>query len=196
MSYGAISENAIRALNLSAGTSRNCPSVCVCVCVVVGTDPVMPAMGNYYHNTGEGGVSRFHLEHGGDIVWNIGTAYFGCRSPDGRFDPGKFAETAALDNIKMIELKLSQGAKPAHGQQRWALITERSLLRPAFMSQAECCRRARLRRRSARRGGSRWIAIACHLPSIRRSARRENSLPSSALFASCLVENLSASSSA
>ncbi|XXQ31632.1 Glutamate synthase domain-containing protein [Plasmodiophora brassicae] len=91
MSYGAISENAIRALNLSA------------------------AMGNYYHNTGEGGVSRFHLEHGGDIVWNIGTAYFGCRSPDGRFDPGKFAETAALDNIKMIELKLSQGAKPAHG---------------------------------------------------------------------------------
>lgn len=87
----------------------------MCVCVVVETDPVMTAMGNYYHNTGEGGVSRFHLEHGGDIVWNIGTAYFGCRSPDGRFDPGKFAETAALDNIKMIELKLSQGAKPAHG---------------------------------------------------------------------------------
>ena len=95
MSYGALGENAIRALNNGA------------------------KLGNFYHNTGEGGVSRFHRE-GGDIVWNIGTGYFGCGAFEGEervFDPALFKET--LDScdgkIKMIEIKLSQGAKPGHG---------------------------------------------------------------------------------
>jgi glutamate synthase domain-containing protein 2 len=94
MSYGAISDAAIRALNKGA------------------------KQGGFYTNTGEGGVSRFHLEHGGDIVWNIGTGYFGCRDrKTGRFDPQQFVDRAKEPGnaIKMIELKLSQGAKPAHG---------------------------------------------------------------------------------
>jgi glutamate synthase domain-containing protein 2 len=97
MSYGAISDNAIVALNTGA------------------------RYGNFYHNTGEGGVSRFHLEGGGDIVWNIGTGYFGCgASGNGSeriFDPSMFQSTieAGRDCIKMIEIKLSQGAKPGHG---------------------------------------------------------------------------------
>ncbi len=92
MSYGAISENAILALNTAAKS------------------------GSFYHNTGEGGVSRFHDAPGGDIVWNIGTGYFGCRdSKTHSFDPAKFRDQASRPNIKMIEIKLSQGAKPAHG---------------------------------------------------------------------------------
>ncbi|WP_439106739.1 FMN-binding glutamate synthase family protein [Congregibacter sp.] len=91
MSFGALSNNAIRALNKGA------------------------ALGNFYHNTGEGGVSDFHREHGGDLVWQIGTGYFGCRSDSGSFSAEAFAETATLSNIKMIEIKLSQGAKPGHG---------------------------------------------------------------------------------
>lgn len=91
MSYGALSNNAILALNSAAKA------------------------GNFYHNTGEGGISRFHKEPGGDIVWNIGTGYFGCRNKDGTFSPEKFAQTASSDQVKMIELKLSQGAKPGHG---------------------------------------------------------------------------------
>ncbi|KAJ1617753.1 hypothetical protein T492DRAFT_605102 [Pavlovales sp. CCMP2436] len=71
--------------------------------------------GNFYHNTGEGGISEYHLEHGGDLVWNIGTGYFGCRAKDGGFDPIRFTEQAAIPSVKMIEIKLSQGAKPAHG---------------------------------------------------------------------------------
>lgn len=90
LSFGSLSSNAIRALNRGA------------------------ARGGFYHNTGEGGVSPYHLE-GGDLVWQVGTGYFGCRDSDGNFAPDKFRETAALDAVKMIELKLSQGAKPGHG---------------------------------------------------------------------------------
>ncbi|MFX8681069.1 glutamate synthase-related protein, partial [Acinetobacter baumannii] len=62
-----------------------------------------------------GGFSRYHKEHGGDIIWEIGSGYFGCRHPDGTFSPDRFAEQAADPQIKMIEIKLSQGAKPGHG---------------------------------------------------------------------------------
>ena len=91
MSYGALSQNAILALNGGA------------------------KLGNFYHNTGEGGISRFHKEPGGDIVWNVGTGYFGCRTRDGKFCPDMFKDTAALPQLRMIEIKLSQGAKPGHG---------------------------------------------------------------------------------
>lgn len=64
---------------------------------------------------GEGGISRFHLQPGGDIVWNVGTGYFGCRTPEGTFCPERFATNASRPQVKMIEIKLSQGAKPAHG---------------------------------------------------------------------------------
>merc|ERR1719162_1060537 len=72
-------------------------------------------MGNFYHNTGEGGISRFHRAGGGDIVWNIGTAYFGCRTPEGTFCEEMFVENVKDPHVKMVEIKLSQGAKPAHG---------------------------------------------------------------------------------
>lgn len=91
MSFGALSSNAIAALNKGA------------------------AMGNFAHNTGEGGMSKYHLEHGGDIIWQIGTAYFGCRNNDGTFNDEAFAKRAVIDAVKMIEIKLSQGAKPSHG---------------------------------------------------------------------------------
>lgn len=91
MSYGALSKNAILALNKGA------------------------AQGGFAHNTGEGGLSSYHLEPGGDLIWQIGTGYFGCRTPDGVFDEQKFADQASGDSVKMIELKLSQGAKPGHG---------------------------------------------------------------------------------
>lgn len=91
MSYGSLSKNAVLALNRGA------------------------QMGNFAHNTGEGGLSPYHLEGGGDLIWQIGTAYFGCRTPDGRFSPERFAENAAHPQVKMVELKLSQGAKPGHG---------------------------------------------------------------------------------
>jgi glutamate synthase domain-containing protein 2 len=91
MSYGALSANAIRALNKGAQA------------------------GGFFHDTGEGGVSPYHREFGGDLVWELGSGYFGARSPDGRFDPARFADAARDPQIKMIELKLSQGAKPGHG---------------------------------------------------------------------------------
>lgn len=91
MSYGALSSRAIEALNLGA------------------------KLGNFYHNSGEGGVSPYHLKHGGDIVWQIGSGLFGCRCVDGSFDEEKFTKLANNDAIKMIEIKLSQGAKPGHG---------------------------------------------------------------------------------
>jgi glutamate synthase domain-containing protein 2 len=91
MSYGSLSRNAIRALNGGAKA------------------------GGFAHNTGEGGISPYHLEPGGDLIWQIGTGYFGCRMPDGDFDPEAFAERAALPVVKMIEIKISQGAKPGHG---------------------------------------------------------------------------------
>jgi glutamate synthase domain-containing protein 2 len=91
MSFGALSANAIRALNRGA------------------------ALGGFAHDTGEGGYSPYHREGGGDIIWEIGSGYFGCRRADGGFDAEKFADVAANDQIKMIEIKLSQGAKPGHG---------------------------------------------------------------------------------
>jgi glutamate synthase domain-containing protein 2 len=91
MSFGSLSANAIRALN--AGAKR----------------------GGFSHDTGEGSISPYHREMGGDIVWEVASGYFGCRTPDGRFDPERFAGQATTDQVKMIEIKLSQGAKPGHG---------------------------------------------------------------------------------
>jgi glutamate synthase domain-containing protein 2 len=91
MSFGSLSANAIRALN--AGAKR----------------------GGFSHDTGEGSISPYHLEMGGDIVWEVASGYFGCRTADGHFDPEKYAERASLEQVKMIEIKLSQGAKPGHG---------------------------------------------------------------------------------
>jgi glutamate synthase domain-containing protein 2 len=91
MSYGALSKNAIMALNKGA------------------------KIGGFAHNTGEGGLSPYHREYGADIIWQIGTGYFGCRTEEGGFDADKFEKTATLDAVKMIEIKLSQGAKPGHG---------------------------------------------------------------------------------
>ena len=91
MSFGALSANAVRALNKGA------------------------MLGGFYQNTGEGGLSDYHRAYGGDLTWQIGTGYFGCRNPDGSFSPERFADTAALDAVRMIEVKLSQGAKPGHG---------------------------------------------------------------------------------
>ena len=91
MSFGSLSGNAIEALNLGA-QKAGC-----------------------YHNTGEGGVSPYHLKHGGDIVWQVGTGLFGCRDDAGNFNPTLFKKTATKPAIKMIEIKLSQGAKPGHG---------------------------------------------------------------------------------
>jgi len=91
MSFGSLSTNAIEALNLGA-KKAGC-----------------------YHNTGEGAASPYHLKHGGDIVWQLGTGLFGCRDDNGRFNAESFTKTAKLPQIKMIEIKLSQGAKPGHG---------------------------------------------------------------------------------
>ncbi|WP_108813851.1 FMN-binding glutamate synthase family protein [Loktanella sp. Alg231-35] len=91
MSFGSLSANAISALNKGA------------------------KIGGFAHDTGEGGISRYHREGGGDLIYEIGSGYFGCRNDDGSFNPDKFAERAALDQVKMIEVKLSQGAKPGHG---------------------------------------------------------------------------------
>ena len=91
MSFGSLSANAILSLNAGA------------------------KMGNFYHDTGEGSISRYHREPGGDLVWEIGSGYFGCRNEDGTFNEERFARNATLDQVKMIEVKLSQGAKPGHG---------------------------------------------------------------------------------
>ncbi|KQR70252.1 FMN-binding glutamate synthase family protein [Pedobacter sp. Leaf176] len=91
MSFGSLSQNAILALNGGA------------------------KMGNFAHNTGEGGISDYHRQPGGDLIWQIGTGYFGCRNDDGTFNYDAYAERAKTDQVKMIEIKLSQGAKPGHG---------------------------------------------------------------------------------
>jgi len=91
MSFGSLSANAIRSLNRGA------------------------KIGGFAHDTGEGGLSPYHKEHGGDIIWEIGSGYFGCRNPDGTFSAENFSATAGLEQVKMIEIKLSQGAKPGHG---------------------------------------------------------------------------------
>ncbi|RZA19739.1 MAG: FMN-binding glutamate synthase family protein [Lysobacteraceae bacterium] len=91
MSFGSLSAAAIRALN--AGARR----------------------GGFYHDTGEGSISPYHREAGGDLVWEIGSGYFGCRNDDGSFSEERFAANACEPQVKMIEVKLSQGAKPGHG---------------------------------------------------------------------------------
>lgn len=91
MSYGSLSSNAVEAMNAGA------------------------KIGGFAHNTGEGGLSPYHLKHEGDIIWQIGTGYFGCRDEKGNFNPDAFREKAILPQVKMIELKVSQGAKPGHG---------------------------------------------------------------------------------
>ena len=91
LSFGALSANAIRALNQGARE------------------------GGFAHDTGEGSISPYHRENGGDLIWEIGSGYFGCRDVDGRFDPERFASHARLPQVRMIEIKLSQGAKPGHG---------------------------------------------------------------------------------
>ena len=72
-------------------------------------------MGGFFHHTGEGGVPPYHRKFGGDLVWEVRSGYFGCRGDTGGFDPARFAASAQDDQIKMVELKLSQGAKPGHG---------------------------------------------------------------------------------
>ena len=91
MSFGALSANAIMALNLGA------------------------QKGGFAHDTGEGSISRYHREHGGDLIWEIGSGYFGCRNDDGTFNAERFKANALSPQVKMIEIKLSQGAKPGHG---------------------------------------------------------------------------------
>ncbi len=91
MSFGALSGNAILALNKGA------------------------LLENFAHDTGEGGISRYHLEHKGSLIWNIGSGYFGCSDGKGKFSEEIFAQRARQDSVKMIEIKLSQGAKPGHG---------------------------------------------------------------------------------
>ena len=91
MSFGALGGRAIEALNLGA------------------------RLAGCYHDTGEGSMSPYHLKHGGDVVWQVASGYFGCRDQTGHFDPAMFADHAANPAVKMIEIKLSQGAKPGHG---------------------------------------------------------------------------------
>jgi len=91
MSFGALGSRAIMSLNKGA------------------------KLGNFYHDTGEGGCSKYHLKAGGDLVWEIGSGYFGCRNKNGSFNEDKFKDTAQHDSIKMVEIKVSQGAKAGHG---------------------------------------------------------------------------------
>ncbi|RYF39971.1 MAG: FMN-binding glutamate synthase family protein [Comamonadaceae bacterium] len=91
MSFGSLSANAILALNKGA------------------------KLGGFAHDTGEGSISSYHRTHGGDLIWEIGSGYFGCRDEAGRFSPERFARNACEPQVKMIEIKLSQGAKPGHG---------------------------------------------------------------------------------
>ena len=91
MSFGALSANAVLALNLGA------------------------KMGGFAHDTGEGSISRHHRVHGGDLIWEIGSGYFGCRDEQGHFNPERFVENVRSPQVKMVEIKLSQGAKPGHG---------------------------------------------------------------------------------
>ena len=91
MSFGSLSQNAILALNKGA------------------------LIGKFAHNTGEGGLSKYHLEPGGDLIWQIGTGYFGCRDKQGNFDVTQFSSRVSVPQVKMVEIKISQGAKPSHG---------------------------------------------------------------------------------
>lgn len=123
MSFGSLSSNAIRALNKGA------------------------ALGGFYHNTGEGSVSDHHLAFDGDLVWQIGTGYFGCRDSAGRFSAEAFSKAAKRPTVKMIELKLSQGAKPGHGgilpaNKNTAEIARIRLLEPGIQVNSPPCHTA------------------------------------------------------
>ena len=122
MSFGALSANAIMALNQGA------------------------QMGGFAHDTGEGSISRYHRIHGGDLIWEIGSGYFGCRDDLGRFSPERFVEQAREPQVKMIEIKLSQGAK----------------LPP------------KSRRKSLKPGACLWARIVCHPPRTAVSVIRLN----------------------
>lgn len=115
MSFGALSANALRALN--AGAAR----------------------GGFAHDTGEGGLTPYHLENGGDLIWEVGSGYFGARRKDGEFDPGLFAEKAAHDQVKCVSLKLSQGAKPGLGGVLPAKKVTKEIAQARGVPQGEKC---------------------------------------------------------
>jgi len=115
MSFGAISANAVRALNRGA------------------------AMGGFAHDTGEGGLTRYHLEHGGDLVWELGSGYFGARTRDGDFDPHMFADKAATESVRCVSLKLSQGAKPGIGGVLPAAKVTKEIAEARSVPQGEKC---------------------------------------------------------
>ena len=147
MSFGALSPNAVRALN--AGAKK----------------------GGFAHDTGEGGVSPYHRENGGDIIWEIGSGYFGCRHRDGSFDPEEFARIASDDQIKMVELKVSQGAKPGHGGVLPAakVTTEIAETRGVPMG-ADCispARHGRARPTATTAPCTRWRGSCCTAASLR-----------------------------
>jgi len=115
MSFGSLSSTAILAMNLGA------------------------KRGGFAHNTGEGAISPYHQRHGGDLIWELGTAYFGCRTQEGRFDAETFREKAREDQVKMIELKLSQGAKPSHGGLLPAAKVNREIAETRQIAEGEDC---------------------------------------------------------
>ena len=127
MSFGALGEAAVRAMNQGAKA------------------------GGFAHDTGEGGLSRYHKEAGGDLIWQIGTGYFGCRDANGDFDPEAFRTNATLPQVKMIEIKVSQGAKPGHGGILPGGQGDRGDRRgPARARRARTCSPRRTTRRSRR----------------------------------------------
>ena len=128
MSFGALSANAIRALNKGA------------------------KMGGFAHDTGEGGLSPYHRETGGDIIWEIGSGYFGCRTPQGGFVPSASRRLRRIDQVKMIEIKMSQGAKPGHG----GVLPAAKVTRGNRRAPAAC----------------RWASTASRRPATRPSRRR------------------------
>jgi len=115
MSFGALSANALRALNGGA------------------------ARGGFAHDTGEGGLTPYHLENGGDLIWEVGSGYFGARTKDGEFDPKLFAEKAAHDQVKCVSLKLSQGAKPGVGGVLPAKKVTKEIAQARGVPQGEKC---------------------------------------------------------
>ena len=115
MSFGALSSNALLALNTGA------------------------AKGGFAHDTGEGGLTDYHLRNGGDLIWEVGSGYFGCRTQDGDFDAAMFADKAAHPNVKCVSLKLSQGAKPGIGGVLPAAKVTKEIAEARSVPQGEKC---------------------------------------------------------
>ncbi|MFE8071762.1 FMN-binding glutamate synthase family protein [Marinobacteraceae bacterium S3BR75-40.1] len=115
MSFGALSSNAVLAMNKGA------------------------RMGGFAQDTGEGGISPYHREHGGDLIWELGSGYFGCRKKNGDFDPEEFQQKATTDQVKMIEIKISQGAKPGHGGLLPGAKVNREIARTREIEEGEDC---------------------------------------------------------